>query len=251
MIKIKCTDVALGYEGQVVTEGLNFEVCEGDYLCIVGENGSGKTTLMKALLRRKTPLWGELCFENIKQNEIGYLPQQTPAQKDFPASVFEVVISGCLSGMGARPFYTKKERERAEENMELLGISALKKTPYSDLSGGQRQRVLLARALCATRKMLLLDEPTASLDPVISSDFYSLVEKLNRERGITVIMISHDIHSAMKYASHILHVGKTPLFFGTTHEYIHSGISGCFCTHEEHEHGHGHEHSHGHKEGEK
>ena len=243
MIKIKCNDVALGYEGQVVTEGLNFEVNEGDYLCIVGENGSGKTTLMKALLRRKAPLWGELTFENIKQNEIGYLPQQTPAQKDFPASVYEVVVSGCISGMGARPFYTKKERARAEENMELLGISALKGTPYSDLSGGQRQRVLLARALCATQKMLLLDEPTASLDPVISSDFYSLVERLNRERGITVIMISHDIHSAMKYASHILHVGKTPLFFGTTHDYIHSGISGCFCTHEEHDHGH--------KEGEK
>ena len=252
MSQIICRDVSIGYDGHAVSKNINFSVDEGDYICIVGENGSGKTTLMRTLLGLKSVFDGEIVLgEGISRSDIGYLPQQTPAQKDFPASVFEVVISGCLSGMGARPFYTKKERERAEENMELLGISALKKTPYSDLSGGQRQRVLLARALCATRKMLLLDEPTASLDPVISSDFYSLVEKLNRERGITVIMISHDIHSAMKYASHILHVGKTPLFFGTTHEYIHSGISGCFCTHEEHEHGHGHEHSHGHKEGEK
>lgn len=240
MTQIECIDLALGYEGQVVNEKLNFSVNEGDYLCIVGENGSGKTTLMKALLRQKSPLWGEIRFSGLEPSEIGYLPQQTLTQKHFPASVFEVVISGCLAGMKRRFFYTKAEKERAFENMKKLGIDGLAKKPYSSLSGGQKQRVLLARALCATHKMLLLDEPTASLDPVISSDFYALVEKLNREEKITVIMISHDTHAPMKYATHILHIGKQPLFFGTADDYIHSGISGCFCSHD-----HTHHHSHG------
>ncbi len=239
MIKIECKNVALGYEGQTVTENLSFTVTSGDYLCIVGENGSGKTTLMKALLQSITPISGEICFEGLSRGEVGYLPQISPAQNDFPASVREVVLSGCLSGMGRCPFYSAREKARANENMEKLGILSLAKKPYRELSGGQKQRVLLARALCQARKLLLLDEPTASLDPQISADFYSIVEKLNREENITVIMISHDIHSAMKYASHILHVGKTPLFFGKTHDYIHSGISGCFCCHEEHDHEHG------------
>lgn len=236
MTQIECIDLCLGYEGRVVTEGLNFSVNEGDYLCIVGENGSGKTTLMRALLRQKSPLSGEIRFGGLLPTEIGYLPQQTQSQTCFPASVFEVVISGCLSSMKNRFFYTKAEKARATENMEKLGIKDIAKAPFCSLSGGQKQRVLLARALTATHKMLLLDEPTASLDPLVSGDFYDLVERLNREEKISVVMISHDIHAAMKYATHILHIGKKPLFFGTTHDYIHSGISGCFCSHD-HTHG--------------
>lgn len=238
MAQIECKDLSLGYEGATVSEGISFEVNSGDYLCIVGENGSGKTTLMKALLRQKEPLCGSISYsDGLSAAEIGYLPQQSQISRDFPATVREVVLSGCISSMKGRPFYTKKEKDRAAENIKRLGLSELAQRPFSSLSGGQRQRVLLARALCATRKMLLLDEPASGLDPVISDELYALLERINREDKISIVMISHDIHAAMTYASHILHLGKTPLFFGSKEDYIHSGISGCFCSHGHAHHG--------------
>lgn len=238
MAQIECKDLSLGYEGATVSEGISFRVNAGDYLCIVGENGSGKTTLMKTLLRQKEPLGGSISYsDGLSALEIGYLPQQSQISRDFPATVYEAVLSGCIASIKNRPFYTKSEKKRAEENIEKLGLSSLKNKPFGTLSGGQRQRVLLARALCATRKMLLLDEPVSGLDPVISAELYSLLEKLNREDGISIVMISHDIHAAMRYASHILHLGKTPLFFGSKEDYIHSGISGCFCSHDHEHHG--------------
>lgn len=229
MALLTCRDVTLGYEGTKVVEGLNFAVQPGDYLCIVGENGSGKSTLMKTILRLKAPVDGQiLTGDGLKQTEIGYLPQQTVVQRDFPASVREIVRSGCLSRCGLRPFYSKEEKQLAEENMEKMGITALAKRCYRELSGGQQQRVLLARALCATRKLLLLDEPVAGLDPKVTADMYELIRKLNREDGITVIMISHDIASAVRYASHILHIGHKPLFYGTVDAYLDSSIGKVF-----------------------
>ena len=220
MALIKCQGVALGYEGKVVTEELNFQVEQGDYLCIVGENGAGKSTLMKALLRLIAPLQGTIDIgEGLHASEIGYLPQQTPVQKDFPATVWEIVLSGCLNRCGWRPFYNKEDKKRALDAMRRLEIDDLSAQSYRNLSGGQQQRVLLARALCATRKMLLLDEPAAGLDPVVTGELYELIQKLNQE-GITVIMISHDITAAITYASHILHMGsRRPLFFGTKEAY--------------------------------
>ncbi|MCR4763775.1 MAG: metal ABC transporter ATP-binding protein [Lachnospiraceae bacterium] len=218
MAFITATDLSLGYDSQVIVSGLNFTVNRGDYLCIVGENGSGKTTLMKTLLHLKEPVGGQIVTgDGLKKNEIGYLPQQTLVQRDFPASVKEIVLSGCQGRCGMRPFYNREEKSLARENMERMGILALADRCYRDLSGGQQQRVLLARALCATRKILLLDEPVAGLDPVVTAQMYDLIKDLNRD-GITIIMISHDIEAAMKYASHILHIGDR-VFFGTIDEY--------------------------------
>lgn len=223
MAQLLCRNVTLGYEGNVVVQNLNFEVNEGDYLCIVGENGSGKSTLIKALLRLKGLMSGEIVAgDGLEADSIGYLPQQTIVQKDFPALVEEIVRSGCTGRPGWHLFYRKEEKDMAEKNMEKLGIRHLAKRCYRELSGGQQQRVLLARALCATRSMLLLDEPVSGLDPVAVQEMYELLEKLNREERITIIMVSHDIHAAVTYADHILHISEEPLFFGTREDYIKS-----------------------------
>jgi zinc transport system ATP-binding protein len=216
MAQLSCQNLNLGYEGKTIISDLSFEVNAGDYLCIIGENGSGKSTLMRTILDLKQPMSGEIIIgEGLKQNEIGYLPQQTVVQKDFPASVREVVRSGCLNSSGLRPYYTKKQKQTAEENMEKLGIANLAKRCYRELSGGQQQRTLLARALCAAKKILLLDEPAAGLDPAASSEMYALIADLNKN-GITIIMISHDLAASEQHASHVLQLGKQSLlFFGT------------------------------------
>lgn len=215
-----CKELSLGYEGSIVASGLDFTVSEGDYLCILGENGSGKSTLIKAILGLRPQISGTIeRAGDIKVGDIGYLPQQTAAQKDFPASVREIVMSGFLPECGLRPFYNKREKKLAEETMERLGISGLANRCYRELSGGQQQRVLLARALCAAGRILLLDEPVTGLDPKAQVDMYELIARLNRE-GVTVIMVSHDISAALRYASHILHIGAhKQLFFGTVGEY--------------------------------
>jgi zinc transport system ATP-binding protein len=223
MPQLSCENLTLGYDGKVVVSDLSFTVNAGDYLCIVGENGSGKSTLMKTILKLKPPLSG-LIFtgDGLRQTEIGYLPQQTAAQKDFPASVSEVVLSGCLNRRGMRPYYNKLEKQAASENMEKLGIAGLAKRCYRELSGGQQQRALLARALCSAGKILLLDEPTAGLDPKAAADMYALISGINKS-GVTVIMISHDITSAIEHASHILHIGgQKTLFYGTARDYANS-----------------------------
>lgn len=229
MALITCREAALGYDTGIVASGLNFAVESGDYLCVVGENGSGKSTLIKGLLRLKMPVSGEILMgDGLKANEIGYLPQQSAAQKDFPAGVLEVVLSGRQSKRGGRPFYSKKDREIAMENMEKLGIGHLKNHCYRELSGGQQQRALLARALCATEKLLLLDEPVAGLDPLATRELYDLIQMLNREQKLTIIMVSHDIRSAVEYADHILHLGNQQLFFGTAKDYLQTDLAKRF-----------------------
>ena len=201
MAIIECKQLGFAYEGVQVLEDVNFSLNAGDYLCVVGENGSGKSTLIKGLLGLKAPDTGSVVYgDGLKKAEIGYLPQQTEVQRDFPASVREVVLSGCLSRCGLRPFYSRQDRLRAAKIMDRLGISHLSGESYRYLSGGQQQRVLLARALCATEKMLLLDEPVAGLDPAATAEMYDIIGKLNKEEGITVIMISHDITQALGQA---------------------------------------------------
>lgn len=222
MAQLTCQNLCAGYDGRPVLQGLSFELLAGDYLCIVGENGSGKSTLMKTILGLQAPISGRiLTGDGLRKNEIGYLPQQTVVQKDFPASVREIVLSGCLGRCGSRPFYNKEEKKLAAEAMDKMQITRLARRCYRELSGGQQQRVLLARALCATQKMLLLDEPVSGLDPKVTAEMYALIEKLNREDGITVVMISHDTTAAIKYASHILHIGDT-VFFGKRADYLQS-----------------------------
>ncbi|MBR1739625.1 MAG: metal ABC transporter ATP-binding protein [Ruminococcus sp.] len=225
---IICTDAVLGYEDGVVVSGLDFTVSEGDYLCILGENGSGKSTLIKALLGLKGVKSGSIDWPgSVRAGEIGYLPQQTLVQRDFPASVREIVLSGCLAKCGMRPFYTKAEKSMAKANMERLGIDPLAKKCYRNLSGGQQQRVLLARALCAAEKIILLDEPVTGLDPKAQSELYELIAELNRQ-GVTVMMVSHDVN-AVRYATHVLHIGRgSQLFFGTKEEYLSSRLGKSF-----------------------
>ena len=208
MAQLICRNVAVGYGSKVVLHNINFEVHAGNYICIAGENGSGKTTLMKKILGLQKPLKGEIHLgDGLHANEIGYLPQQTVLQKDFPASVLEIVLSGFQGTCGIRPFYTRKEKKRAQKALQEVGLGRVSRNCYRELSGGQQQRVLLARALCATKKMMVLDEPVSGLDPKASADMYRTIYRLNRQYGITILMISHNLDLTKRYATHILRVG--------------------------------------------
>ena len=220
-ILLDCRDAALGYEGKPVWEHLSFQVHSGDYVCIVGENGSGKSTLVKSLLGLLHPMAGEIVRSpSLRSGAIGYLPQQTKAQKDFPATVTEVVRSGFLSSRGMRFFYTPKEKSTALMHMGKLGVLELKDRCYRELSGGQQQRVLLARALCAAGDLLVLDEPVTGLDPAAADDLYRTLRYLNRTEGMAVVMVTHDIRSALRDAAAILHAGRDQWFLGTPGEYL-------------------------------
>lgn len=229
MAILKCEELSFAYDGINVLDSVDFSLEAGSYLCVVGENGSGKSTLIKGLLGLKAPDGGSISFgDSLKSTEIGYLPQQTQLQRDFPASVSEVVLSGCLNSLGRRLHYNKGDRLRAQMNMERMGIEDIKDKSYQALSGGQQQRVLLARALCATKKLLLLDEPVTGLDPIATGEMYNLIKLVNLCDNITVIMVSHDIHEAVRYATHILHLGHKQLFFGTAAEYKESDLARRF-----------------------
>lgn len=222
---IECKNLNLSYDGVTVIENINFTLNDGDYLCIIGENGSGKSTLIKTLLGLHKPSSGSIVFDrSLKQNEIGYLPQQSLNKRNFPASVYEVVLSGRLNQKKLYPFYNKDDKLEADKNLKMLDVFHLKNRCFGDLSGGQQQRVLLARALCAASKLILLDEPVASLDPIATREFYEVIEHLNRVHGITVIMVSHDISAAIKNASHILHLNQNNSFFGSIDDYKNSSI---------------------------
>ena len=230
MPQLICKNLKVGFDSRVIAEDINFTVEKGDYLCILGENGSGKTTLIKTILGLVPSIGGNIEFGNrLKKSKIGYLPQQTAVQKDFPASVFEIVLSGLVAEKRLNPFFTKSEKETAIKALEKLNIAHLKQKSYRELSGGQQQRVLLARAIVSAGEMLILDEPAASLDPKATKELYELLYKLNKDENITVIMISHNIESAIKYASHILHIGNRQLFFGDVHSYLHSEAGQIFC----------------------
>lgn len=226
---MKCTDASFGYDSKPVVEDLNFEIYEGDYLFIVGENGSGKSTLVKGILSLLKPMKGKIEFENgLKRRDIGYFPQQTEIKNDFPASVKEIVLSGCISSSKGRFFYTKEDKTLAEDKMKLLDIYDINNKSFASLSGGQKQRVLLARALCAAKSMIILDEPASNLDPLVTSEFYSMIKKINRETKVTVLMVSHDMRSILKYAKKILHLGEKDNFFGDVNQYLSSDMGKKF-----------------------
>ena len=218
---IVCRDVSLGYEGQSVLTHLDLTIQEGDYLCIVGDNGSGKSTLLRGLLGLLRPQSGEIRrAPELECGAIGYLPQQTRAQKDFPATVLEVVLSGCLNRKGFRFFYSSSQKSEALMNLGKLGVLELKDQSYRDLSGGQQQRVLLARALCAAGRLLILDEPITGLDPAAAQDLYKTLDYLRRKEGMAVVMVTHDLRPALRSAGTVLHIGRRGSFLGTPAEYL-------------------------------
>ena len=230
MALITCQDASFAYEGRAAVSGLNFSVCGGDYLCVVGENGSGKSTLLRGLLGLMPPSGGSvLRGDGLERNETGYMPQQTAVQRDFPAGVYEVVLSGRLASRGLRPFYSRADKDAAEENLRRLNIYPLRDRCYRELSGGQQRRALLARALCAAKKLLVLDEPAAGLDPAATQELYQLIKSLNSETGMTVVMVSHDMRCALKYANRVLHLNKAQAFFGTTADYLKSPVGQSFA----------------------
>lgn len=224
---IEVKNLTMNYDRRRVVENVSFTVDEGDYVCIVGENGTGKSTLMKGLLGLLPPESGEIKLHGLRRNQIGYLPQQTPVQRDFPASVFEVVLSGRLSGCGMRPFYSRDDKFIATENMKLLDILDLKNACYRELSGGQQQRVLMARALCAGERLLVLDEPMASLDPVVTQQLYGIIKHLNSHHGVTVLMVSHDIHGAVNQAGRVIHMNGRLEFCGSVEDYLKTDLCKC------------------------
>lgn len=230
MSVITVSNLCISYDAVKAVENLNFSVELGDYLCVVGENGSGKSTLIKTLLGLQKPSCGNIYFDGISSAQIGYMPQQTNIQRDFPASVEEVVLTGCIKANGINPFFSRKTKDLARKNLALVDADSLSKKCYGELSGGQQQRVLLARALCSTEKLLLLDEPAASLDPKATNELYSLIKSLNRDSGITIIMISHDVTSAVSQSNKILHLEKSALFFGKTEDYIESNAGKLFLS---------------------
>lgn len=235
MALISCKNLTMSYENQIAVEDVSFDIESGDYVCIVGENGSGKSTLLKGLLGLMTPKSGSIVYgDGLRHDMIGYLPQQTVVQRDFPASVWEVVLSGCLNRRGLRPFYSAAERGIAESNIAKLSIGSLKGKSYRELSGGQQQRVLLARALCATEKLLLLDEPVTGLDPVVTAELYALIRKLNGE-GVTIVMVSHDINCSVHNAGKILHMDTGVQFYGPAREYMESDLCRKFLGGDVHE----------------
>lgn len=223
---VTCKDISIEYDGKVAVDQVSFTIEQGDYLCIVGENGSGKSTLVKALMGLLKLKSGEIEInKELTLGRIGYLPQQADSQKDFPASVYEIVLSGCIKSKGLRPFYNVKEKQRVKDNLERLNIYDLRHKSYRELSGGQQQRVLLARALCATDSLLVLDEPVTGLDPVVTAELYDIIEELNRRDHVTIIMVSHDVRMATKGANKILQMGRKVLFFGKTKEYINTSYA--------------------------
>lgn len=223
MAQLTCNNITIAYEKEIVVDNVSFQVESGDYMAIVGENGTGKSSILKAILGLIPLRFGEIVFQDgFLKNNIGYLSQQNPMQKEFPASVYEVVLSGCLNRKGINPFYSKKAKALARENIERLGMDDYAKKSFADLSGGQKQRVLLARALCATDKMIFLDEPITGLDPVAIKEMYGQIDRLNKEFGITIVMVTHDIDNTVKYANKILHLSKNQYFYGTGEQYMES-----------------------------
>ena len=225
MAILTCKNASFGYDGEVVLSGIDFTLCGGEYMCILGENGAGKSTLVKGILGLISPVTGEIEFgEGLRACEVGYLPQQTQVQKSFPASVLEVVLSGRINSMGMRPFYNRKDRVDAVKKLELMGMKGMERRSFQELSGGQKQRVLLARAMCAAGRLILLDEPVSGLDPAATTDLYELIADINKNMGMTVIMVSHDTQAAVKYASHIMQLSHTQLFYGTVDDYKNSEV---------------------------
>lgn len=220
MSQIQCKNMSIGYTNKVVLRNINFEINQGEYVFILGDNGVGKTTLLKTLLGLIPPLKGDIIYDSsIKKTSIGYIPQKSKIQQEFPASVYEIVLSGCINKLKWKPFYTKKEKEKVADAMKLLNISHLAKRPYRELSGGQQQRVLLARAFCATDKILILDEPFVGLDNYSTKQLQKSLTKINKELGVTIVIVSHYIEDSLKHSNKLIVLSEDKTYCCLPSEY--------------------------------
>ena len=225
---IVCKNLTVRNERTLALDDVSFSVRKGEFLTIVGENGAGKSTLVKTILGMTAPDAGSVEIDAGTVGRIGYMPQQSSAQRDFPASVREVVLSGCVGGTGFLPFYSRAQKAAARANMDLLGVTLFAKKNYRALSGGQQQRVLLCRALCAAKEVLLLDEPTTGLDPLVTKELYTTIKHLSVEHGMTVVMVSHDVDAALRYSDRILHLATSLKFIGTPDDFLKTPFGAAF-----------------------
>lgn len=221
---IDVQNLCASYEGRQVLEDVNFSVRQGQWLCIVGENGGGKSTLIRCLLGVVQPTAGNIVYgDGVAPSSIGYLPQQTDCRPDFPSTVREIVRGGLMSRKRAFVFLSRREKQRADEAMETLGITDLAGRKFADLSGGQKQRVLLARTLCASNGLLILDEPATGLDAAAASELLRTVRHIH-SMGTTVILSANDAQTAIQYATHMLQLHGKVVFSGTSQQYLRSGL---------------------------
>lgn len=217
---ININNLSLGYNNIPVIQNLNVKINDGDFVCIVGSNGVGKSTLIKGILGLLKPISGSIELNNIKKNFIGYMPQETKVDSNFPASVYEIVLSGTLNKVGLKPSYSKELKKIADDNLKLLDIYSLKDKCFNELSGGQRQRVLLARSLCSTSKILILDEPSNNLDYNSKKNLYKILQYLNEEKTMTIIMVTHDLDHNNLIGNKILSLQKGNYFYGNTNDFV-------------------------------
>ncbi len=215
---VKFQNVTVDY-GQIrAVSDVSFDINQGDYVCIVGSNGSGKSSVIKVMLGLVNQTHGRIEI-NIDKSHISYVPQINMAERNFPATVFEIVITGTQKKQKKLPFYTKEDIKTANDAIKLMRIDAISKKRIGQLSRGQQQRVMLARAMCRNPKMLVLDEPCASLDPEITKELNDILEMLNKDRQVTIFMASHNMHEVTKHASRILVLDKSLKFNGSVKEY--------------------------------
>jgi zinc transport system ATP-binding protein len=218
---LELKQLRLGFGDNIVINNASLVLEEGDFACIVGANGAGKSTLVRAILGLIKPLGGDIHYcGDLKQTQIGYLPQETRPDSNFPATVEEIVLSGCLGHMGWKPFYCHKEKQHIRRSLKILGIESLAKKRFVDLSGGQKQKVLLARSLSATTKMIILDEPSNSLDHKSRKDFYKTLKNLNREQGLTILMITHDLDADDLIGNKVIAIKEGKVTLSETNDYL-------------------------------
>lgn len=214
---LEVKNLKVSYNSHTAIENVSFKINQGEYIALVGENGSGKSTLIKAIMGLKKEDEGEVKFD-LDLSEVSYLAQTDLKGIDFPATSKEIIMTGCQK-RGKLPFYTKQDKENFKQVVQELKIEDLINKRIGDLSGGQKQRVLLARSLIRNPKMIILDEPQTGLDVNITKELYKILEKLNKEKNVTIMMATHDLDELESIKPRIICIAKTIKYDGKFEEW--------------------------------